>query len=402
MKTLHNPSTHSKLGSSTVHTTFRCLYNILRVQHQRAFAVVGIDHTGPVLVRDGTVTKKSWILLFVCATTRAAHLEVVMSLSASDVLLAYRRFMAMYGEPAIIKSDNGTTFAAASKQLSVDWRFNPPSAPWHGGFFERLVAVIKAPLRKVLGRSLVSVVELRTVLAEVQAIVNDRPLTHVSTFDEPLPLTPNMLLGRQAGVKATIESSLSAEHAVKRLQYISRLRTSIDQRWSEEYLTSLRLHAARHANNVKAGNVVLLADNQKKRVMWKMALVEELFPGRDDKFRVARVKVGNLRLLRPVQKLVPMELKQSGDPVEQLPLPEPLQPMQPPVQHQQQQPQRGCICQQPHPVRQYLLLGGREPETYIYLFDIVDLNMLKLSLLLLFIYFVYLWSLVCGGECDER
>ena len=307
-----------------------------RVQHQRAFAVVGIDHTGPVLVRDGTVTKKSWILLFVCATTRAVHLEVVMSLSASDVLLAYRRFMAMYGEPAIIRSDNGTAFAAASKQLSVDWRFNPPSAPWHGGFFERLVAVIKAPLRKVLGRSLVSVVELRTVLAEVQAIVNDRPLTHVSTFDEPLPLTPNMLLGRQAGVKATMESSLSAEHAVKRLQYISRLRTSIDQRWSEEYLTSLRLHAARHANNVKVGNVVLLADNQKKRVMWKMALVEELFPGRDGKFRVARVKVGNLRLLRPVQKLVPMELKQSGDPVEQLPLPEPLQPMQPPVQQQPQ------------------------------------------------------------------
>ena len=70
-----------------------------------------------------------------CATTRAVHLEVVMSLSASDVLLAYRRFMAMYGEPAIIRSDNGTAFAAASKQLSVDWRFNPPSAPWHGVFF---------------------------------------------------------------------------------------------------------------------------------------------------------------------------------------------------------------------------------------------------------------------------
>ena len=78
-------------------------------------------------MRDGTVTKKSWILLFVCATNHAVHLEVVMSLSVSDVLLAYRRFMAMYGEPAIIRSDKGTAFAAASKHLSVDWRFNPPS-----------------------------------------------------------------------------------------------------------------------------------------------------------------------------------------------------------------------------------------------------------------------------------
>ena len=62
-----------------------------RVQHQRAFAVVGVDHAGPLIVKDRGQPSKAWILLFVCATTRAVHLELVPSLSACDVLLSYRR-----------------------------------------------------------------------------------------------------------------------------------------------------------------------------------------------------------------------------------------------------------------------------------------------------------------------
>ena len=68
----------------------------------------------------------------------------------------------------------------------------------HGmvGFTKGLhVAVVKAPLRKVLGRVLVSRDELATLLAEVQFIVNERPLTHVRGLDDLPPLTPNMMTG---------------------------------------------------------------------------------------------------------------------------------------------------------------------------------------------------------------
>ena len=79
--------------------------------------------------------------------------------------------MSLYGEPALIRSDQGSAFVAAAKQVKADWRFNPPASPMHGGFYERLVAVIKSPLRRVLGKSLLSSREMSVLLAEVQSVV---------------------------------------------------------------------------------------------------------------------------------------------------------------------------------------------------------------------------------------
>jgi len=76
-----------------------------RVEKQRPFAVVGVDHAGPLLVRGGSEPVKAWILLFVCATTRAVHLELVLSPGTSDFMLAYRRFVALYGQPQLIRSE---------------------------------------------------------------------------------------------------------------------------------------------------------------------------------------------------------------------------------------------------------------------------------------------------------
>ena len=133
-------------------------------------------------------------MLSVCATVRAVHLELVESTSADDFLLAFRRFTSCYGKPMLIRSDNGAGFVAAARNVSCEWKFNPPASPWHGGFYERLVGLIKAPLKKVLGSALLSWDELVTILTEVQRIVNDRPLTYVGDGDDIPPLTPNSLL----------------------------------------------------------------------------------------------------------------------------------------------------------------------------------------------------------------
>ena len=75
--------------------------------------------------------------------------------------------------------------------------FIPPSSPWFGGFYERLVRAVKTPMKKVLGHSLFHCKELETVATEVKKLVNSRPLTHVGGDDEPseYPLTPAMLIG---------------------------------------------------------------------------------------------------------------------------------------------------------------------------------------------------------------
>ena len=151
----------------------------------------------PVGSKGITQQQESLILLFVCATTRAVNLQLVQTMSTEDVILGYRRFVARHGTPALIRSDNGPAFVAAAKMIPVDWRFNLPLSPWHGGFYERLVAVVKAPLRRVLGKSLLALDELSTILLEIEHVVNDRPITYVAGVDEPPPLTPNMLAGSQ-------------------------------------------------------------------------------------------------------------------------------------------------------------------------------------------------------------
>ena len=79
-------------------------------------------------------TSNVWMALCVCGTTRAVHLELVDSLTTADFILAWRRFTARRSRPQRVRSDNATVFVAAAKILHVEWIFNPPAAPWFGGF----------------------------------------------------------------------------------------------------------------------------------------------------------------------------------------------------------------------------------------------------------------------------
>lgn len=173
-----------------------------RITRSHPFSVVGIDHAGPLYCQD-TAGKKHYILLFTCGTIRAVHLELVPSLSLTDFMLAMRKFIARRGLPSTIYSDNAKTFEAASKLVkqfgpaSPSWKFSIPLAPWYGGWWERLVRSTKSSLRKSLGRELVTRSELETILYEIEACLNSRPLTYV---DEQIgPLTPShFLLGRNS------------------------------------------------------------------------------------------------------------------------------------------------------------------------------------------------------------
>jgi hypothetical protein len=54
--------------------------------------------------------------------------------------------------------------------LQIEWRFIPAGAPWYGGFWERMVALVKSSLRKAIGRTKPTFEEMRTIVAEVEAI----------------------------------------------------------------------------------------------------------------------------------------------------------------------------------------------------------------------------------------
>lgn len=181
-----------------------------RLLENPPFEICGLDFAGPILYKCDKEVKKAYFVIFTCAITRGIHLELVSSMSTKHFLLAFRRFVSRRGSCKVVYSDNAKSFKAANKDFmyfsdilkdsefkdfissrGIHWKFIVERAPWWGGFYERLVKSVKDPLKKVLGRALLTFEELATILTEIEYVVNSRPLTYVNdSFSEPNPLTP--------------------------------------------------------------------------------------------------------------------------------------------------------------------------------------------------------------------
>ena len=131
---------------------------------------------------------------------------------AEQFLLAFRRFTGRRGPPHMLISDNAKSFKTSGKEIQsirrstkvqdhlanagVRWEFIVEKAPWWGGFWERLIRITKDCIKRAVGRALLTFEELRTILTEVEAIVNSRPLTYV--FDDTdgisYPLSPTQFM----------------------------------------------------------------------------------------------------------------------------------------------------------------------------------------------------------------
>ena len=236
-------------------------------------------------------------------------------------------------------SDNAKTFKAAKRILrdlfesdevrncltkkGIDWRFNLERAPWWGGFFERLIGLAKACLRKVLGRARLTFDELRTVLVEVEATLNTRPLTYEYEEVSSEVLTPSHLVyGRRItslpdGQLVTGKDS-TKNNTIARFKYLSTILGHFWNRWKREYLTNLReFHkvgvSEKGSALVKPGDVVIVFEQGKKRGEWKTGVVQELIRGDDEVVRGVRVCTmtnGRRQVInRPVQHLYPVEVK---------------------------------------------------------------------------------------------
>ena len=90
-----------------------------RVKEAPAFTYTGVDYAGPLYIKSskGSRESKVWVCLYTCCVVRAIHLEVVPDLTAQSFIRCFKRFTARRGFPAMMVSDNGTTFKAASKML---------------------------------------------------------------------------------------------------------------------------------------------------------------------------------------------------------------------------------------------------------------------------------------------
>ena len=310
-----------------------------RVKYIRPFNSVGIDFTGTINVYTPSdiedVPIKTYVCLFTCTVTRAVHLELCNSLSTSEFLLALRRFCAKFGVPSLIISDNGTNFRGAErflvdiqdepevrsylKNTNIVWKFLTPRSPWSGGFFERMISTVKTCLHKCLYRKRVSFSELQSLLCEIQTIVNSRPLTYLSEDIRDDYLSPSHLLyGRSVSLLPPLNSFGAdvpyGEYLDLRVQYarLSEVLSKFERDWKSSYLTSLKekhLNCARmRPCEVKEGDLVLLELDNLKRSQYPLGLVIRLIPSADNVTRSAVVRASGTEYVRPLSKLIPLEL----------------------------------------------------------------------------------------------
>ena len=181
------------------------------VKESVPFSYSGIDYFGPLYIKTRPSTQKVWVCLFTCLVTRAVHLELMQDMSIEQFLLGLRRFSASHGTPCEIISNNAPQFKLASDVIEKLWskilreadvisysthekikcRFIVELAPWMGGFYERLIGLVKRSLRKAKGKLCVTHDQLLTVLKEAESIINSRPLVYVGDdINSGVTLTP--------------------------------------------------------------------------------------------------------------------------------------------------------------------------------------------------------------------
>ena len=256
-----------------------------RINPDRPFRHIGIDNFGPLYAKNQKELIKVWCTVFVLYT-RAIHIEIATDLSTERFLGCLRKFIARRGFPSTIISDNAPSFRTTEKLISevsnnhiwtddtfdycahngITWKFLPQFSPWMGGFYERLIGIVKTAIRKSLGRKILAVEELDVFMTEVESIVNSRPLTFLYSelnsrallrpIDFILPLAhtgiPNMKEISDPNDPTHFENMSTKD---KVIQLWSQLQTSLDKFWKffiQEYVPSLRENQKLHHDDPRS------------------------------------------------------------------------------------------------------------------------------------------------------
>ena len=285
-----------------------------RVSPAPPFGYVGLDVFGPWQIcarrtRGGLAHAKRWTVLFTCMTTRAIRIEVIEAVDTSSFINALRKFQALQGPVIQLRSDYGSNFVGARNELEgvlkpcdvsatqryllkegCEWIFNPPHAS--GRAWERMIGVtrriLEAMLAEVSSKHLTHEV-LTTLMAEVSAIVNARPLVPVSSDPEvPEILTPATLLTQKPQqLKPPAGDFNAGDLYSAQRRRVQHLADVFLYRWRKEYLQTLQRRRKWQdtTRDLKQDHLVLLCSKDTPRNDWPLARITSAQADRDGKVR---------------------------------------------------------------------------------------------------------------------
>ena len=197
---------------------------------------------------------------------------------------------------------------------NITWKFIPERTPHFGGLWEAAVKAMKTRLKRVIGETKLTFEELTTVLTQIEACLNSRPLAPLPCDGDTIePLTPgHFLIGRPLEALPDSQESYRSISLLKRWHLCQNLVRHFWKRWIGEYIDIIRRFTKwQHpSRNLQVGDIVLLQEDNLVPIKWPLGRIMNTYPGKDDIVRVVDVKTGRGVYKRPVTKialLLPLE-----------------------------------------------------------------------------------------------
>nr|XP_012135148.1 PREDICTED: uncharacterized protein LOC100874762 isoform X2 [Megachile rotundata]XP_012135760.1 PREDICTED: uncharacterized protein LOC100874762 isoform X3 [Megachile rotundata] len=311
-----------------------------RVVPSKPFNQVGLDFCGPLFIKEKVQRNRNkvkiYIAIFVCFSTKAVHIELVGDLTIDAVLAALRRFFARRGLPSDIYSDNATNFVGAKREIKemyaffktqqtnnaltsalandgINWHMIPPRSPHFGGLWEAAVRRTKYHLTRVIGDTLLSYEALLTLITQIEAILNSRPITPLSPDPNDLQsLTPgHFLIGENLTSMPDYDCSALPVSKLSTWQHIQQIRSHFWKRWVKDYLQEqiarTKWHTAK-APNIPIGMLVILKEDNAPPMHWPLGRITAIHPGDDGVIRVVTVKTTQGEYKRCIKRIAPLPL----------------------------------------------------------------------------------------------
>ncbi|XP_043264039.1 uncharacterized protein LOC122404176 [Colletes gigas] len=200
----------------------------------------------------------------------------------------------------------------------VSWHFIPALSPNFGGLWEAAVKSFKHHVKRVVGDELFTFEQFNTFAIEVEAILNSRPLTPLSSDpNDPSALTPaHFLIGTSLTSIPETDFSNIPSNRLSNWQHIQKVKQDFWTRWHKEYIHQLNVRTRwiKGSHEIKEGSLIILKDDHLPPLQWHLGRVEKVHPGADNIIRAVTVRTNQGTYRRNVKQLALLPITNEEPP----------------------------------------------------------------------------------------